>query len=438
MRFALLGNHADGLDMARALVESGRHELFVYSGPAGGADTLRRWNLNPAQVGDLEEVLADPNIDAVIVAGTPEDRPAQLRRALQSERHVLCVHPVDETPDTAYEAAMIQADTKHVVFPLLPEALHPGFRLLADWIQHAAEKKETVGPLDPLANAITTHHSPRTTRQSPLTTPHSPVRLIEIQRWSSDRVLLETETGEPSFPGWDVLRLLGGEIAELTALAEEEEVPQAAPVVVSGRFEQGGMFHEVLLPNQPESCLRLSVTTARGRAELTFAQGWPGAASLCWSDDRGEGTESWEIWNPWPALVIALEDAISAGVRSALPRSRAPLIWRNEIRCLELDAAVRRSIQRRRSSTLEYQEATEEAGFKGTMTMVGCGLIWFTLVLLILSAWVPWVGWLIVPVLVFFLLLQFLRWIVPPAPGGTSEASNTQIQVPNRNAGKVQ
>jgi hypothetical protein len=329
---------------------------------------------------------------------------------------------------------MIQADTRHLAFPLLPEAMHPGIRRLADWIQEKppTDRRSQIADLktasmqSAISNAIVPENSP-------LTTHHSPLRLIEVERWSTERVLLETETEDhdPSFPGWDVLRLLGGEIAEVTALAEEEEVPLAAPVVVSGRFEQGGMFHEVLLPNQTESRLRFTVTTSRGRAELTFPHGWPGPARLSWSDERGEGSEAWETWNPWPVLASALEDAISPGVRS-----RAPLTWRDEIRCLELDTAARRSIERRRTSTLEYQEATEEAGFKGTMTMVGCGLIWFTLILLIVSAWVPWMGWLIVPVLVFFLLMQLLRWIVPPAP--TSAAPSTEIQAPNQNAGKVQ
>jgi hypothetical protein len=84
---------------------------------------------------------------------------------------------------------------------------------------------------------------------------------------------------------------------------------------------------------------------------------------------------------------------------------------------LELDDAVRRSMERGRVSTLEYPEATEEAGFKGTMTLVGCGLLWFSLLLLLLSAWVSWLKWAIVPLLVGFLGLQLLRWIVPGSRG---------------------
>ena len=85
MRFALLGSHPDGLALADSLLATGRHELIAYTAaPPGAAD---RWGAAGLR-GDLEEVLADPAVEAVIVAGTPVNRPQQLRRALQSERHV--------------------------------------------------------------------------------------------------------------------------------------------------------------------------------------------------------------------------------------------------------------------------------------------------------------------------------------------------------------
>src|SRR5262245_55438010 len=130
MHFALLGDHADGLDMARALAASGRHQLLVYSGPPAGLVSLGRWGIQPRAVGDLEEVLADPVIDAVIVAGSPVLRPGQLRRALQAQRHVLCAHPASGSPDLAYEAALLQADARTLLLPLLPEMMHPGIRRL--------------------------------------------------------------------------------------------------------------------------------------------------------------------------------------------------------------------------------------------------------------------------------------------------------------------
>src|SRR4051812_12660669 len=117
MRFALLGDHPDGLDLAHALLETGRHEILVYSGSPLVRERLHRWGLEPRFVGDLEEVLADPAVDAVIIAESPTLRPQQLRRALQSERHVLCVYPPDQRPDVGYEAALLQHDVRKRLLP---------------------------------------------------------------------------------------------------------------------------------------------------------------------------------------------------------------------------------------------------------------------------------------------------------------------------------
>src|SRR4051794_13429662 len=96
MRFALLGTHPDGIDMACALADSGRHELVAYTSAEPAAEpVLRRWGPQARRLHDLEDLLADPSVDAVIVAGTPANRTVQLRRALQSERHVLCAYPPD-------------------------------------------------------------------------------------------------------------------------------------------------------------------------------------------------------------------------------------------------------------------------------------------------------------------------------------------------------
>jgi len=123
MRFALLGTHPDGLALARALCQTGRHQIAAVTSPP--AEDMRSWLGRSRLVDDLADVIADPALEAVIVAGPVAGRDVQLRRALQSERHVLCVHPADEKPDLAYEAAMMRDDTGYVLFPLLPEGLPP-------------------------------------------------------------------------------------------------------------------------------------------------------------------------------------------------------------------------------------------------------------------------------------------------------------------------
>ena len=419
MHFALLGDHADGLAMAHALTNLGRHELTVYSGPAVGLEYLRRWGLEPRRVGDLEEVLADPSIAAVIVAGAPALRPGQLRRALQSERHVLCVCPVDDSPDLAYEAAMTQADTGMLLFPLLPEALHPGYRRLAQLArsvtsprQHAHAEAVTHLPHPPAGKA--TPPQPAHTASGLMT-----ARLVEIERWSAEEILLESEEEghRPGFPGWDVLRLIGGEVAEVAAFSGPEEVERGQPVLLAGQFVGGGLFQASYVPLQADARVRVALVQDGSRAELIFPQGWPGPARLSFVDEQGrERVETWEDCNPW----LALAEAFEAALQENLARRRGPQdaaltspTWQDAIRGLELDDAARRSVRRRRVSTIEYQEVTEEAGFKGTMTLVGCSMIWISLMLLILSAWVPWLGWIIAPVFGIFLLMQLLRWVVP-------------------------
>lgn len=422
MRFALLGDHPDGLQMARALVRSGRHQVTTYSGPALGYEYLQRYEMAPQRVGDLEEVLADPAIEAVIVAGAAGQRGGQLRRALQSEHHVLCVHPVDDSADVAYEAAMLQADVRVLLLPLLPEALHPGIRRLAELARAAPPSKH---PHDSrAASAAITLEPPRS---STTERPESQdawrdralsARLVEVERWSVEEVLLdwEQEGHRPALPGWESVRLLGGEVAEVWALAQAEEAAAEEPLVLAGRYLQGGLFQLTYLPGQAEARLRLALVNRRGRSELIFPEGFPGASFLTYVDDQGEARqERWEAFDPWEALVEEFER------RLAQRRGPGLLSWQDAIRGLELDDAARRSLERRRPSTLDFQEATEEAGFKGTMTLVGCSMIWLSLVLLILSVWVPWLGYVIIPVFGIFLALQLLRWVVPGAGEQESE-----------------
>ena len=65
---------------------SGRHQL---AGCYGLRDDDRWQRLgSPPRLGDAEELLADPAVELVIVAGGPSVRPAQLRRAVRSQLNV--------------------------------------------------------------------------------------------------------------------------------------------------------------------------------------------------------------------------------------------------------------------------------------------------------------------------------------------------------------
>lgn len=402
MRFALLGDHPDGIDFARAVADCGRHRVVVCTTPLS-EEMKRHFGAEIQRCNDLEEVLADPAIDAVIVASRADLRPTHLRRALQSERHVVCVHPPDQTPEVAYEAAMLRNDTGCVLMPLLPEATHPAFHRLAEWVRRKEGAQSAIGSF----------------------------RLLEMERGVAEEVLegIWLPGHKAAFPGWDILRTVGGDIQEVAAFAEAEELREGEPVLIVGRFEQGGLFHVTLLPRQPQPRWRLTVHGSAGRVDLLFPHGWNGPAILDGRDTAGEPHEEyWQDWDPWPTLVEMFEQAVAA----ATPRPYSPsplpeegkdketrqfrLTWQDSVRALELDDAARRGVEKRRSTVLEYPEATEEVGFKGTMTLIGCSLLWGVLLLLILSVWWPKLGFLIVPLIVFFLGMQVLRYFIPRTP----------------------
>jgi hypothetical protein len=402
MRFGLIGDHPDGLQMTRALVESGRHQLAAFAGPVSGLHCLGNMSGNLQPINDFEEILADPQIEAVIVASAPKLRPDHLRRALQSERHVLCVHPSDATPDMAYEASMLQRDTGKVLMPLLIECLHPGILKLR-------QLAGTSGGM----------------------------RLLEVERrWSPGMPAPGKKASKLSFPGWDALRRCGGEVGEVFGLTSTETVNIDEPLVISGRFEAGGLFRITLLPAEAVGQLNYRLVAATGQARLLFSAGVQGPAHL--QAGPAEQEITWEF-SPWPTLVQVFEASLKgATVSPSLTSAESSRttrglqaqqfetsdgqtstaerkwpVWEDEIRALELDDAVRRSIERHRASELDYQEASEATTFKGTMTLVGCGMLWGLLLLAILSRWYPWLGWLVLPMLAIFLAMQVLLWLVP-------------------------
>lgn len=369
MRFALLGEHPHGIELSLALLASNRHSLVALTG-AFSPEILERLG-HPRRISDLEELLADPTVDAVIVAGSPSVREAQLRRALQSERHVLCVHPADARPDLAYEAAMIQTDTRKLLFPILPDSLHPALARFASFL----DREGTTSPLGAF-------------------------RLLRCERSSRGPVL-----DDESIPGWEILRRLGGELAEVSALADEEAFDPLRPILLCGRFEAGGLFQVTLLPEQPDVSWRLTLVGTRAQAELFSPLGAHGPVYLRWNDGREDREEYWPTWDPWPTFLALFEASLQA--------PSPTLSWQDEVRLLELDDAARRSVQRRRVHLMEYQEASEEVGFKGTMALTGCALIWVVLGLLIASRWLPAAGWLVLPLLISFIGMQLLRYLVP-------------------------
>jgi myo-inositol 2-dehydrogenase/D-chiro-inositol 1-dehydrogenase len=375
MQFALLGDHPDAVSVALAVLASGNHRLGAAD--VHGAKALAHLAGNaepPVDVSsDLEEILANPSVEAVIVGTALSVRAATLRRAMQSERHVLCVHPADQKPDVAYEAALIQGDTGKVLQPILFGALHPA----------VAAARELL--------------LPRGGAGSP--------RLIQI-----DRVWKPLPSMHDLWlPSWEVVRALGGEITELQGFAQTSGAAAAGTILLQGRFASTVLLHATLRPEQATPAGTFRIEAERGEIQLDHDGDWTARVRLAWSSRGGIAREMlWESWNAGQAALRSFEEAIAGGDQSIKPTS---VTWRDETRALELDDAARRSMQKGRVSVLEYAEASPEQSFKGTMTLIGCGLIWLVFALYVASAWVLALGYLIPPLLLIFLVLQILRFV---------------------------
>src|SRR5262245_52648724 len=118
MNVGLIGSHPHGLSLAKGLAQEG-HALVAFAGPRAVGEKLHQGHSAIQLLMEIEALLARNDIELVIVADDPEHRPAVLRRALQSDKHVLCVHPPDLRLDVAYEAVLIQKDTRKLLLPIL-------------------------------------------------------------------------------------------------------------------------------------------------------------------------------------------------------------------------------------------------------------------------------------------------------------------------------
>ncbi len=287
MQFALLGDHPDGLAMARTLVASGRHRLLVVcdASPPDFAESVRVET-------DLEEVLADPQVELVIVAGPLNSRSEQLRRAVQSERHVLCVHPCGLKPDPAYEAALIREDTKKALVPILPFGIHPALERFRE-----------------LANDF---------------------HLLSLE--------VRTTSSESTPPNWGVLRRIGGEIAEVDGFSAEEELNFTMPLLIQGRYEKAALFQISILPGGIEDRFEFTATRPGGEVRLS-GKTWSGPLTLHSAMDA----ETYPAWDGWAMLVAIVEAAC------ANPSQPTRVNWQDEIYALEIDDALKRSVEKRKA-----------------------------------------------------------------------------------------
>ncbi len=394
MNMLILGNGDEELQWARWLLDRPEHHLL---GAFPGFSDPDLASL-PA-LRDAEDALALPGLQAVIVGGPIALRGEYLRRAAAEGLAIICLHPSGEDSEAYYQVSLSRAETGAVIVPDLPLRLHPGVRTIKQAL--------ATGELGAFRSVRLESPPPRDD--------------VDLARFAFARLV-------------DVVRALLGEIEALTATGDPPGDHPDLELVVQIRAAEGRRAEVRLSAGEPEPA-RLCVQGAGASLTLEFDTWLSRPARLVRrSTSLAENCVELAPWDPHEAIVSVLT---ASRERHAGPDLPHPNLL-DATRAMELAEATSRSLRRGRTVDLFYETISEEANFKSVMTSTGCMILLGALVILPLAlagpslglSWTLFIPYVILPVLVIFAVLQFLRLAVrkpnasepiPPGRRGNDE-----------------
>lgn len=387
MKIALLGTNASTLAMAEAVRAAG-FDLAAAAEADKLAEPLSRVFRDVRILPHWSELLEGGLADAIVVAGESPDRFEQLRAILQAEIALLVPYPLLDVL-SCYELEAIREDKAGVI------AYYPSWRL------HPA-----CDELLPQASSL------------------GKLEQIVCERFLADR---SKENILRSFAhDVDLLRALAGQLTQVTAMAPGVSSTEQDPHYANLGVQLAGSAETVVRwsvsPLETAAGARLVLWGEKGKVSLQVPEG-TAASWECHEELAGEEprTQTFPDWNPYCAALDELQ-AVAGGKKGSME-------WLDAIRAMELAEAVQRSLSRRRMIELRPDEHSEEAAFKGTMAMVGCGLLLLSVPLFALGVFasqfkiplLSYLNFLILGVLAIFLMLQFFRFLVPAKDAAASQ-----------------
>ena len=138
LRWAILGAGAIADEMARTLRAMGRYPYAVASRTHGNAVRFAETHRIPKVYSRIEEMFADPAVDAVYIASPHNTHAAYLRAALQSGKHVLCEKSVTLNSRELAEAMALAAENRVVLAEAMTIWHMPLYQKLGDLVQGGA------------------------------------------------------------------------------------------------------------------------------------------------------------------------------------------------------------------------------------------------------------------------------------------------------------
>ncbi len=382
MKLAILGADATTLALTMAAIE--RADLTIachceldQTRDPQAAELLLRAVPSAQRLACWEDLLDSQLVDGILVArATDEERRSdQLRKFAQSGMPVLLAHPVVDSMLLYYEIDMIRRDTQAIVVPALVDRFHPAIGRLAEIVE--AGDRSPVGKIEFVA--------------------------IERQLADRSREIVRTQFARDV----DLLRFLCGELNQIGAMGTSGEESAYGNLSVQITGPRGLFARWAVSPVEDSSSGsgKLVMTGSTGKATLVMpgdGHGWSLSTS---------GRPSAEKFSDWNAAATALSKFTQARGGD----STAPELL-DAARAVELTETIGRSLARRRTIDLHFEDHSEENTFKGKMAVGGCLLLMLGLGVLLFAAifekaQIPgiWLWpWLLAGVFGVFLLLQLL------------------------------
>ena len=382
MRLAILGADEQIVELARAAIGSGRHQVvwLCELEPGSAADKLRAI-ARGAQVADGWDLLLDRDqVDAVLIARSANEdyRAQQLRTLVQVGMPLLVSHPVFDSMLVYYELDMIRRDTQCPMVPNLADRMHPAIQRVA---RAAAPSDTSPAGLEQL---IFERHMPVRSKQA-------------VQEQFARDV--------------DFVRVICGELTRVTAVAPSADESGYSNLGVQMTGPNTSVARWSVLPTTEQQWARVTLLGSAGTHVLT----WHDPAGPWVVETSSVNTKSREELPAWDPAQAALEQLEAATDGRAVGAD-----WVDAARSVELTEAVDKSLRKGRTVELYYEDYTEEGTFKGTMTSLGCGLLIIGLLAmmavalaeqggLVVRAWPK----VLLALLGIFLALQLLMLIFP-------------------------
>ena len=382
MDFALLGEDAAVLSLVRAIGDRAEHAMM-------------------RDISGWEQLLADDNVEAVIVAGCEPGVLDGAKQLAAAGIPLLVVPHIGQGAGWIYELTLARDDSGVVLLPAFAHVDDPAVTALGGVLAEG-----TLG------------------------------RLLYIQvertceRAADGRLFEVREVDEFLLPDVAVLLHLFGEYSRVTALHSG---------VVDGRVAAASVT--LAGTGLPEVTWSLQAASGKFGWQMTVT-GEQGVAVLTGGDEAGgmrlDVRGETVVAGDGDDLAVKSAEAVLDRFARKISGDAVWPDWSDLTRTFEIVEATHRSVRRRRSIDIYFETQSERSQFKTQMTAIGCGVLCLTLFavigLLMIGALfnVPPIVMHISRVLVFlpvfvFLGLQLLVFIAKPTSrdSGSGEPAAT-------------